>query len=316
MEPLRNAVRPPGSQKTHRRHRPAHPALPPEGPHRVECWLPPLHGKAVASEDERALFVLRTRKPASFPCGPYLLVLPPPSAARPGLAACPGVGVSMSPFKDKPDRSYAYSCHTTPKERNHPMHAATTQRMHMRTQLCIQPPGPKRTPPPGFPKGRTGQSWRRAGPPIQGPAPSERPDGRTIRGDQGLLMLEECITSQSEVICAIVSDYSPWCAAPARLQRRPVHSRLRPAAGAPLWPRTLWRPGGKLCEIVYKNKSAESTESSTAYGDSRVFFTVQVDVDWPGRWERRRQLDIHREHRDVAEPALPGIDPRSSISLP
>ena len=186
----------------------------------------------------------------------------------------------------------------------------------MRTQLCIQPPGPKRTPPPGFPKGRTGQSWRRAGPPIQGPAPSERPDGRTIRGDQGLLMLEECITSQSEVICAIVSDYSPWCAAPARLQRRPVHSRLRPAAGAPLWPRTLWRPGGKLCEIVYKNKSAESTESSTAYGDSRVFFTVQVDVDWPGRWERRRQLDIHREHRDVAEPALPGIDPRSSISLP
>ena len=24
-------------------------------------------------------------------------------------------------------------------------------------------------------------------------------------------MLEECIASQSEVICAIVSGYSPWC---------------------------------------------------------------------------------------------------------
>ena len=50
---------------------------------------------------------------------------------------------------------------------------------------------------------------------VHGGATLLDPEGRTIRGDQGHLMLEECIASQSEVIRAIVSDYGPlWGPAP------------------------------------------------------------------------------------------------------
>ena len=41
------------------------------------------------------------------------------------------------------------------------------------------------------------------------------PEGHMIRGDQCHLMLECFIASQSEVIRAIVSDYSPCCGVPA-----------------------------------------------------------------------------------------------------
>ena len=40
------------------------------------------------------------------------------------------------------------------------------------------------------------------------------PGGRTIRGDWGHLMLGERIASQSEVLRAIMSGYSPCCGVP------------------------------------------------------------------------------------------------------
>ena len=54
---------------------------------------------------------------------------------------------------------------------------------------------------------------------------------RTIRGDQGHLMLEERIASKYEVIRAIVSDYSPCCGGPAPEVaglERPAAVRLHP----------------------------------------------------------------------------------------
>ena len=69
------------------------------------------------------------------------------------------------------------------------------------------------------------------------------PGGRTIRGDQGHLILGQRIASQSEVIRAIVSGDRPCCGVPAPPPARPPagpapatigYGRPRPGA----WPRS------------------------------------------------------------------------------
>ena len=51
----------------------------------------------------------------------------------------------------------------------------------------------------------------RGGRRVAGHLLREVPEGRATRVDQGHLMLEYFIASQSEVIRAIVSDYRPCC---------------------------------------------------------------------------------------------------------
>ena len=68
-------------------------------------------------------------------------------------------------------------------------------------------------------------------PPNGATSDANTPEGHATRGDYGHLMIEECIASQSEVIRAIVSGYSPCCGVPApRMIPYTWTGRIRTAA--------------------------------------------------------------------------------------
>ena len=104
--------------------------------------------------------------------------------------------------------------------------------------------------------------------------------GRTIRGDQGHLVLGERIAPQSEVIRAILSGDSPrWWGprtfavaatfASARLANSTAPSRAPrvapPPSSTPTRPSQFWNAASSDCSVT----GAETTEHVSAYSRSR-----------------------------------------------